>query len=183
MAVTGACWTAGGHRYPEIDRKPCPWIRNFWDLSALAEVHQLDKIISMDTYTSNSSEFTIDLMQYQYFFPIERVGVGMCPLGCGHSTPTTPCIASRIAAAVRYGAAELDMWALWDSTAVDWNTVRRAWKPWIAPLRSFLAGANASTIEGQHQLQEQQAQAQAQELCWNDTTTARLPQKKKKWGL
>jgi hypothetical protein len=63
MAVTGACWTSGGHKYPALDRKPCPWIRSFWDLSALAEVRQLDKIISMDTYTSNSSEFPTDLVQ------------------------------------------------------------------------------------------------------------------------
>jgi hypothetical protein len=36
----------------------------------------------MDTYTANSSEYSIDLVQYQYFFPIENIGVGLCPLGC-----------------------------------------------------------------------------------------------------
>ena len=77
MAVTGACWTSGGHKFPALDRKPCPWIRSFWDLSALAEVRQLDRIISMDTYTANSSEFPADLVQYQYFFPVERIGIGL----------------------------------------------------------------------------------------------------------
>lgn len=50
MAVTGACWTEGGHRYPALDRKPCPWIRRFWDLDALSAVDSLDRIITMDTY-------------------------------------------------------------------------------------------------------------------------------------
>ena len=56
MAVTGACWTEGGHLYPSRDLLPCPWIRRLWDLSALSAVEPLDKIITMDTYTSNSSE-------------------------------------------------------------------------------------------------------------------------------
>ena len=55
MTVTGACWTAGGHLYPKLDLLPCPWIRRFWDLSALSAISTLDKIISMDTYTANSS--------------------------------------------------------------------------------------------------------------------------------
>ena len=66
MAVTGACWTNGtGHRYPVLDSEPCPWIRRLWDLSALSAVDELDRIISMDTYTTNSTEWPMDLMQYQ----------------------------------------------------------------------------------------------------------------------
>ena len=49
MAVTGACWTSGGAKYPVRDLKPCPWIRSFWDLSALAAVQHLDRVIPMDT--------------------------------------------------------------------------------------------------------------------------------------
>jgi hypothetical protein len=53
MAVTGACWTKGGHEaHPLLDLKPCPWIRRLWDLSALSAVDTIDRIISMDTYTA-----------------------------------------------------------------------------------------------------------------------------------
>ena len=61
MAVTGACWTAGGHLHPVLDRKPCPWIRRFWDLDALSAVDSLDRIITMDTYTKNSTEYAISM--------------------------------------------------------------------------------------------------------------------------
>ena len=57
MAVSGACWTAGGHLYPKRDLLPCPWIRRIWDLSALSAVTTLDKIISMDTYGMNSTGY------------------------------------------------------------------------------------------------------------------------------
>lgn len=144
MAVTGACWTAGGHLHPVLDRKPCPWIRRFWDLDALSAVDSLDRIITMDTYTKNSTEYAISLQQYHYFFSIDGVGVGLCPVGCGHPLPTEGCVASRIAYAVKYGAAELDLWSLWDSTAHNWTEVRTAWQPWIGPLRSFLAGDDAA---------------------------------------
>ena len=35
----------------------------------------------------------------------------------------------RIAAAVQYGAMEIDLWALWDSTASNWTQVETAWRP------------------------------------------------------
>ena len=159
MAVTGACWTKGnGHEgHPLIDLQPCPWIRRFWDLSALSAVDTLDRIISMDTYTDNSTEFPFDMMQYHYFFPERRFGLGLCPLGCGHAQPTSACLASRIGTAVAYGATEIDLWSLWDSTASNWTTVRDAWKPWIDPLRSFLSGDD-----------EVSAAAAANGLCWNE---------------
>lgn len=158
MAVTGACWTNGtGRHYPKIDSEPCPWIRRLWDLSALSGVDELDRIISMDTYTANSTEWPMDLIQYQYFFPIKRCGIGLCPLGCNHPQPTETCVASRIGAAVVYGAAQIDLWSLWDSTARNWTTVREAWQPWIAPLRRFLKGEDA-----------QNAQSAAAGLCWNE---------------
>jgi hypothetical protein len=182
------------HRYPEVDLLPCPWIRRFWNLAALTDVASLDRIISMDTYTDNSTEHVVaattllacgrvvrarshvrvaihecrrrahtpvphserartcmrswrrgseaclivlrprrrrsaddaamgvvrvlslvapqtadhrsttttrryvqDILQYHLFFPIERIGVGLCPLGCGHAPPTSACLRGRIA--------------------------------------------------------------------------------------
>ena len=156
MAVTGACWTAGGSLHPALDRKPCPWIRRLWDLSALSEVDELDRIVSMDTYTANSTEYALDLQQYQFFFPIERVGVGFCPIGCGHRLPTEGCVEGRIAAAVAYGAAEFDVWSLWDSTARNWSAVEAMWAPFVGPFRRFLAGQTPTMGGGP--------------LCWNGTT-------------
>lgn len=155
MAVTGACWTSGeGKHYPKIDAKPCPWIRRFWDLSALSAVKNLDRIISMDTYTANSTEYPADITQYHHFFPIERFGLGLCPWGCGHPAPTSPCVEGRIAAAVAYGASEIDLWSLWDSRAANWSVVERAWRPWVGPLRNFLAGKDPPRPDA---------------LCWDET--------------
>ena len=153
MAVTGACWTKGeGHEgHPNLDLLPCPWIRRFCkssattplvflafvagaflrgcvttgDLSALSAVDTLDRIISMDTYTDNSTEFSVDMMQYHFFFPVKRFGLGLCPLGCGHAQPTSACLESRIGHAVAYGATEIDLWSLWDSSASNWTGVSR----------------------------------------------------------
>lgn len=155
MAVTGACWSRPPHaKFPEQDLKPCPWIRRFWDLNALSATGPLDRIISMDTYTANSTEYPSDLKQYQYFFPIERIGIGLCPLGCSHPQPTAHCVSERILAAVNYGANELDLWSLWDSTAHSWEEVAAAWQPWIQPLRDFLAGVDRVPSG----------------LCWNETS-------------
>ena len=96
-------------------------------------------------------------MLFQYFFPIQRFGVGLCPLGCNHLQPTETCVASRIGAAVVYGASEIDLWSLWDSTAANWTVVREAWQPWIVPLRSFLKGEDTEN-----------AAAAAAGLCWDE---------------
>jgi hypothetical protein len=109
-------------------------------------------------YTSNSTNFGLGLQHYQFFWPIERLGIGMCPLGCGHVPPTQHCIAGRIAAAVEYGTNEIDLWSLWDSTAKNWSVVEQAWRPWVKPLRDFLAGSDASTIRG----------SDTAAVCWNE---------------
>ena len=89
----------------------------------------------------------------QLYFPIARYGIGLCPLGCNHvrtpcsalpvasslvlltivgveqPQPSEFCVGQRIAAAVQYGATEIDLWALWDSTASNWTQVETAWRP------------------------------------------------------
>lgn len=120
-------------------------------------------MITIANRPDNGTEFGIDLMQYQYFFPIDKIGVGLCPLGCGHVQPSPHCIASRIAAAEKYGAKELDIWALWDSTASNWSVVEEAWRPWVKPLRAFLSGVDPSPQEGSP------GTTGEPQLCWNSS--------------
>ena len=65
--------------------------------------------LSVQQYTENNTEYPLDLNLYQIYFPIERYGVGLCPMGCGHPQPSEHCVGQRIAAAVQYGATELDL--------------------------------------------------------------------------
>lgn len=149
MSAQGACWSQWHHADGEhgVDPKPCPWIRRFWDLDALSSVRNLDRLISMGTYTDNNTEYPLDLNLNQLYFPIERYGVGLCPLGCGHPQPTERCVGQRLAAAVQYGATEIDLWSMWDSTAANWSVVEAAWQPWIKPLQNFLAGEDQPFAE------------------------------------
>ena len=158
MSAQGACWSQWHHANGEhgVDSRPCPWIRRFWDLDALSSTRSLDRLISMGTYTMNSTEYALDLNLNQIYFPIERYGIGLCPLGCGHPQPTEHCVEQRIAAAVQYGATEIDLWSMWDSTAANWSVVEEAWKPWIKPLRGFLAGEDVPFTEH----------------CWDETSAA-----------
>lgn len=103
MSVVGACRSA--YHYPR-NLKPCelaptrrpvapctspttrsrvdapraagPWIRRFWDFQRLS-TGQVDKAISMSSYTQNDTEFPLDLLYSQWFFTPERLGVGLCP--------------------------------------------------------------------------------------------------------
>jgi len=125
-------------------------------LSVLRLAHHLLTVLCH----SSLYRFEIDLQQYQYFFDVERFGVGLCPLGCHKipsELPSESCIAGRIARAVEYGVNELDMWALWDSTASNFSTVEQAWRPFVQPLRAFLAGDDGANAES----------AGARPLCWN----------------
>lgn len=106
--------------------------------------------------------FVIDLQQYQYFFNVKRLGVGLCT-SC-HAPPTANCIAKRIALAVEYGVSELDIWALWDSTVKNFSVVEQQWRPFVAPLRAFLAGEDVYTIHGGDG-------KSAAALCWNESST------------
>ena len=56
-SIAGACWALGpGPPYNHTwDLLPCPWIRRFWNLDAIAGT-ALDLVIPMDTYTRNSTE-------------------------------------------------------------------------------------------------------------------------------
>ena len=116
----------------------------------------------MDTYTSNSSEYIIDLNQYQHYFPIQHIGLGLCPLGCHTSIPSENCIRGRIQHGIQYGVNEIDLWSLWDSSVNNWSVVEKAWAPWIAPLQEFLSGSN-TIIDNTED-----------ELCWNTTTTENI---------
>ena len=100
----------------------------------------------------------IDLVQYQYFFPASRFGVGLCPVGCGHALPTERCIAGRVARALEYGVNELDMWALMDSTVHNVSETLKMWRPFIGPQRAFLAGDDDAIVR-----------SGAGSLCWNET--------------
>ena len=81
-SISGACWsTAGandntttppGHPW---NRVPCPWIRYFWLLEAfVAFSPELDLIIPMDTYSTNTSDFKTSLWLYQKYFKVEDIG-------------------------------------------------------------------------------------------------------------
>jgi hypothetical protein len=107
----------------------------------------VQRLAGRDRYTENNTEYPLDLNLNQLYFPIERFGVGLCPLGCGHPQPTEHCVAQRIAAAVLYGATELDLWSMWDSSAANWSVVEAAWQPWIKPLRRYLAGQDEPFTE------------------------------------
>eukprot|EP01044_Picomonas_judraskeda_P037127 COSAG03_NODE_16707_length_394_cov_0.871186_2_plen_94_part_01 len=72
----------------------------------------VQRLTGRDRYTENNTEYPLDLNLNQLYFPIERFGVGLCPLGCGHPQPTEHCVAQRIAAAVLYGATEIDLWSM-----------------------------------------------------------------------
>jgi hypothetical protein len=49
-SVAGACWSMSGAPGHQWNRKPCPWIRYFWDLNIQSAIaSELDRIIPMDT--------------------------------------------------------------------------------------------------------------------------------------
>jgi hypothetical protein len=80
-SLSNACWSAPpppGEASHVWDEKPCPWIRRFWHLGALAE-SALDMIIPMDTYGTNTSEFEFALYLYQKNFEMSRISWGLYP--------------------------------------------------------------------------------------------------------
>ena len=67
-SISGACWSDSGEDQnpPHTwNRKPCPWIRSFWNLDACSRATEIDVIIPMDTYTTNSTEIPFTTWLYQ----------------------------------------------------------------------------------------------------------------------
>eukprot|EP01052_Picozoa_sp_SAG31_P012708 SAG31_NODE_748_length_12390_cov_6.306484_12_plen_289_part_00 len=86
-SIAGACWsmagandnttTPPGHPWNRI---PCPWIRYFWLLEAFVALSpELDLIIPMDTYSTNTSDFRTSLWLYQKYFQVSHIGWGLYP--------------------------------------------------------------------------------------------------------
>ena len=61
--------------------------------------------------------------------PVTSSLVLLTIVGVEQPQPSEFCVGQRIAAAVQYGATEIDLWALWDSTASNWTQVETAWRP------------------------------------------------------
>jgi hypothetical protein len=53
-SVAGACWSMSGAPGHPWNRKPCPWIRYFWDLNIMSTISELDRVIPMDTCASST---------------------------------------------------------------------------------------------------------------------------------
>ena len=142
-SIGGACWSAPlspGHTW---DEQPCPWIRYFWNLAAV-ERTALDRIIPMDTYTTNSSEFPFDLWLYQKYFSVDRIGFGLYPTtGAPNARPpaSDAFVASRLGAFDAYDADWISVWVInpGSSECPTWACVEKYWAPWIGPFREFLS--------------------------------------------
>lgn len=138
MSVVGACRST--YHYPK-NLEPCPWIRRFWNFQMLAE-STLDKALTMDTYTQNDTEFPLDMLYNQWYFPLDRLGIGLCPW-CwvnggmtGGVPPTQEELHSRFQSIYADGVLELDLWELGAN-----STLQAVWDPWWPYLEAFMAGA------------------------------------------
>ena len=140
-SIVGACWSTPPVPSHTWDYKPCPWIRNFWDFNRI-ERTALDRVIPMDTYTQNSTEFPYSLWYYQKYFPISRLGFGVWPT---KTVNTDAFAASRVGAFEKFGADWISAWVINPGTkeCPTWRDVEERWSPWIPHFRRFLSSGEA----------------------------------------
>jgi len=138
LSVGGACWSDPGNNHT-WDYKPCPWIRRFWNLDALATT-AVDTIVPMDTYGVNETQIPFFLQQYQHFFDITRIGWGVWATKDGHvSSPAF--VASRMGAFERWSTKMVAVWNWGDIGEAGSRTIEEMeahWTAWIPRLRAFL---------------------------------------------
>jgi hypothetical protein len=136
-SIVGACWSKPPVPSHTWDYKPCPWIRNFWDFNRI-ERTALDRVIPMDTYTQNSTEFPYSLWYYQKYFPISRLGFGVWPT---KMVNTDAFAASRVGSFEKFGADWISAWVINPGTkeCPTWADVEARWSPWIPHLREFIS--------------------------------------------
>ena len=74
-SIGGACWNDPGNNHT-WDRKPCPWIRRFWNMDALATT-AVDTILPMDTYGTNDTQlpFFLQVRAVYLSAPFRAMGV------------------------------------------------------------------------------------------------------------
>jgi hypothetical protein len=146
-SIVGACWSTPPNPSHTWDYKPCPWIRNFWDFNRLVDT-DLDRVIPMDTYTLNSTEFPFSLWYYQKYFSIDRLGFGVWPT---KQVLSAEFAASRVNAFERYGANWISNWVINPGTkeCPTWADVEERWAPWIPLYKTFLGNGKA-VVEEDH---------------------------------
>ena len=88
QTVVGACWSDPGPANHTWDLRPCPWIRRFFNHDALA-ASAVDRTITMDTYTTNSTAWPYVIYYMQKYYNIEDIGWGLYTTssGWGHTLP------------------------------------------------------------------------------------------------
>lgn len=146
-SVAGACWDLGppGHTW---DQKPCPWIRRFWNFDALAS-SELDTVMTMDTYTRNTTELPYDLWLVQKYLPVSRLAFGLWPTQFNPPASST-FVASRMDAFESYGAGWISIWVINPGSpeCPTMKDVEDRWAPWIPRLKQFLGSQRAVAGRG-----------------------------------
>ena len=136
-SIVGACWSKPPIPSHTWDYKPCPWIRYFWDYNRLVNT-AIDRIIPMDTYTLNNTEFPFSMWYYQKYFTINQLGFGVWPT---KKVLSADFAASRVNAFESYGADWISNWVINPGTkeCPTWADVEKRWAPWIPLYRKFLS--------------------------------------------
>ena len=138
-SIGGACWNdpRDNHTW---DRKPCPWIRRFWNMDALATT-AVDTIVPMDTYGTNDTQFPFFLQYYQRFFDIDQIGWGVWATKDTPVVSTPAFVESRMGPFKQYSSKMVAVWCWGDVGEAGLETVQKMeakWAPWIPQLRAFL---------------------------------------------
>jgi hypothetical protein len=138
-SIGGACWNDPGNNHT-WDRKPCPWIRRFWNMDALATT-AVDTILPMDTYGTNDTQLPFFLQYYQHFFDIDRIGWGVWATKDTPVVSTPAFVESRMGPFKRYSSKMVAVWCWGDVGEAGLETLQKMeakWTPWIPQLRAFL---------------------------------------------
>jgi hypothetical protein len=138
-SIGGACWNDPGNNHT-WDRKPCPWIRRFWNMDALATT-AVDTILPMDTYGTNDTQLPFFLEYYQHFFDIDRIGWGVWATKDTPIVSTPAFVESRMGPFKQYSSKMVAVWCWGDVGEAGLETLQKMeakWAPWIPQLRAFL---------------------------------------------
>ena len=94
--------------------QPCPWYTRLynWDSLAVASRGDIDKVITMSTYTWGETSFMNHILWMTWFIEVENTGIGLCPWCIEHAkvTPTQAQLKYRFDTISKFGFNEIDVW-------------------------------------------------------------------------